>query len=250
MVRPRRTSSGRPRRRWTRWLIGAAVVVVALVVGGPFVYIHFIEGKAPAPLSLSTATTVVGATTGEAAGTSGVASTGSAVSGTWNIASGSIAGYRIQETLFGQSNTAVGRTSAITGSITISGTAVSAGRFSVDMTTVKSDQSLRDEQFQGRIMDTSKYPTATFELTEPTQLGSIPPEGTTITETATGQLTLHGTTKAVTFQIQARRSGSTIAVSGSIPIVFSDYGIDNPSGGPATTANHGVLEFLLNFSHA
>jgi polyisoprenoid-binding protein YceI len=87
-------------------------------------------------------------------------------------------------------------------------------------------------------------------FTTPIQLGSIPGEGTTITATATGQLTLHGRTRSVTFQVHARRSGSTIAVSGSIPIVFADYGIDNPSGGPATTANHGVLEFLLHLSHA
>jgi len=46
------------------------------------------------------------------------------------------------------------------------------------------------------------------------------------------------------------RQGATIAVSGSIPIVFSEYGIRNPSGGPATTGSSGTLEFLLNFSHA
>jgi hypothetical protein len=32
--------------------------------------------------------------------------------------------------------------------------------------------------------------------------------------------------------------------------VFSDYGISNPSGGPATTGNTGTLEFLLNFSRS
>jgi polyisoprenoid-binding protein YceI len=63
-------------------------------------------------------------------------------------------------------------------------------------------------------------------------------------------LTMHGTTKSVTFQAQACRSGGTIAVSGAIPIVFSDYGINHPSGGPATTASSGTLEFLLNFTHA
>jgi polyisoprenoid-binding protein YceI len=237
----------RRRRRWARWLIGAAVAVVAVVVGGPFFYIHFIEGKAPAPLSLSTTTTAAAGATATSAAAE--ASSSPAVEGAWHIAAGSIAGYRIKETLFGQSNTAVGRTSRITGSITISATSVSAGRFSVDMTTVKSDQSLRDEQFQGRIMDTSTYPTATFVLTQPIPLGSIPAQGAIITKTATGQLTLHGTTRSVTFQVQARRSGATISVSGSIPIVFAAYGIDNPSGGPATTANHGLLEFLLNFSH-
>ncbi len=235
------------RRRWTRWIIGAAAVAVALVVGGPFIYIHFIEGKAPAPLSLPTVTTLASPTGSTPA--SGASGSSSTLPGKWDVSTGSITGYRIQETLFGQSNTAVGRTSSITGSITISGTEVTAGRFSVDMTSVKSDQSLRDDQFQGRIMDTAKYPTATFVLTGPIQLGSIPAQGTTITATATGQLTLHGTTRSVTFEVQARWSGSTVSVSGSIPIVFADYGIDNPSGGPATTANHGLLEFLLDFSH-
>ncbi len=48
--------------------------------------------------------------------------------------------------------------------------------------------------------------------------------------------------------MQARRNGTTISVSGSIPIVFSDYGISNPSGGPATTSSSGTLEFLLNLA--
>ena len=248
------------RRRWTRWLIGGVAVIVVLVVGGPFVYIHFIEGKAPPPLSISTETTPT--TAGTSAGAAGTGSTtttaGAAeapastrvVAGTWKISTGSLAGYRIKETLFGQSNTAVGRTSAITGSITITGTEVGAGQFTVDMTKVKSDESERDNQFQGRIMDTASFPTSTFVLTQPIQLGAIPAAGTTITETATGKLTLHGTTKAVTFPVQARLNGTTISVSGSIPIVFADYGIDNPSGGPATTSNNGILEFLLNFAHA
>ena len=247
------------RRRWTRWLIGAVAVIVVLVVGGPFVYIHFIEGKAPAPLSLSTetSTTAAGRTAGAAQGASSstseataTATSSTSVDGTWKTGTGSLAGYRIKETLFGQSNTAVGRTSAITGSITISGTEVSAGQFTVDMTKVKSDESERDDQFQGRIMDTARFPTSTFVLTQPIQLGSIPAEGTTITQTATGELTLHGTTRTVTFPVQARLNGTTISVSGSIPIVFADYGIDNPSGGPATTSNNGILEFLLNFSRS
>jgi polyisoprenoid-binding protein YceI len=250
----------RRRRRWTRWLIAGVAVVVILVVGGPFVYIHFIEGKAPAPLSLSTETTqtTAGSSAGAAqtgstattAGSADASTSTTSVDGTWKISTESVAGYRIKETLFGQSNTAVGRTSSITGSITISGTEVSAGQFTVDMTTVKSDQTERDHQFQGRIMDTSTYPTSTFVLTQPIQLGTIPADGVTITATATGKLTLHGTTNTVTFPVQARRNGATISVSGSIPIVFADYGIDNPSGGPATTSNNGTLEFLLNFTHA
>jgi polyisoprenoid-binding protein YceI len=235
-------------------VIGIVAVVVILVVGGPFVYIQFIEGKAPAPLRLNSnsTTTISGGSAGTAGGG---ASNGSSddsssgqIDGTWKVATGSQVGYRVNEVLFGQDNTAVGRTSTVTGSITIQGTTVSSGSFSVDLTTVKSDRSQRDNQFQGRIMDTASFPTATFTLTEPIELGSIPADGTTITKQATGKLTLHGTTRVVTFPVMARLSGSTIQVSGSIPITFADWGIPSPSFGPVSTDNHGTLEFLLNFA--
>jgi polyisoprenoid-binding protein YceI len=245
----------RPKLRWKRWLLGSIAIVVALVVGVPFAYIHFIEGSAPAALTLSsgtsgtTATTSSGNTTGGSA--SAATSTATSVDGTWTVATGSIAGYRVGETLFGQSATAVGRTTAITGSITLSGTSVTAGSFTADLTKVNSDKSQRDSQFQGRIMDTAKYPTATFTVTGPIQLGTIPADGTTVTKQATGNLTLHGTTKAVTVTVTAKRSGTTIQVAGSIPVIFADYNIPNPTfAGVVTTQDHGTLEFLLDFTQA
>ena len=232
------------RRRWGRWLIGAIVVVAIVVVGGPFVFFHFIEGPAPAPLSLSSETS-----TSEPSGSAAPATT-AAVDGGWTVTSGSQAGYRVQETLFGQSHTAVGRTSSVSGSLNISSTSVTAGRFSVDLTKVTSDESLRDEQFQGRIMDTAMYPTATFVLTQPIDLGTVPAEGVEVTEQATGALTMHGVTRTVTFPLTARRSGDLMEVSGSIPITFSDWDISNPSGGPAETGSTGTMEFLVNLVRA
>jgi polyisoprenoid-binding protein YceI len=221
---------------------------VLITVGGPFVYIHFIEGKAPPPLSIRnqpSATTGTGVPGGTSPASAADAST--SIDGAWKVISGSQVGYRVTEVLFGQNNTAVGRTSSVTGSITIQGSNVTAGDFTVDMTTVKSDRSQRDNQFHGRIMDTASYPTATFTLSKPIELGTIPADGATVSEQATGTLTLHGTTRAVTFQVQARRTGSTIAVSGSIPVIFANWNIPSPSFGPVTTEDHGTLEFLLNF---
>ncbi len=155
--------------------------------------------------------------------------------------------YRVEEVLFGQSAEAVGRTSDVTGTFTIAGTEVTAGSFNVDMTTVTSDQSRRDGQFRGRIMEASTYPTATFVLASPIELGSLPADGAHVDVEATGELTLHGATRTVTFPVQAKRTGAAIAVAGTIPIVFADYDISNPSGGPAQTEDHGELEFRLNF---
>ena len=108
---------------------------------------------------------------------------------------------------WGQSNTAYGRTSSVTGSLTVTGDTVTAGSFTADLTTVASDQSRRDQQFQGRIMNTSTYPTATFKLTQPTALGSAPADGVTVTKQVTGDLTAHGVTKSVTFAASIKKTG-------------------------------------------
>jgi polyisoprenoid-binding protein YceI len=231
---------------WAKLGIGAFIVLVVGVVGGPYVYIHFIEGKAPAPLSVNTSTSPASTTSPSASSPSAPSSS---LDGTWSVGSGSVVGYRVHETLLGQSNTATGRTSSVTGSLTVAGDTVTAGSFSADLTSVASDKSQRDHQFQGRIMNTATYPTATFKLTQPIALGSEPADGVTVTRQATGDLTLHGVTKSITFAVSVKKTGSTIAASGSVPIVFADYNIANPSfGGTVTTDDHGTLEFLLNFT--
>jgi polyisoprenoid-binding protein YceI len=231
---------------WAKLGIGAFIVLVVVAVGGPYVYIHFIEGKAPAPLSVNTSTSPASSTSPSATSSS---ASSTSLDGAWSVGSGSVVGYRVHETLLGQSNTATGRTSSVTGSLTVAGDTVTAGSFSADLTSVASDKSQRDHQFQGRIMNTATYPTATFKLTQPVALGSEPADGATVTRQATGDLTLHGVTKSITFAVSVKRTGSTIAASGSVPIVFADYNIANPSfAGTVTTDDHGTLEFLLNFT--
>jgi polyisoprenoid-binding protein YceI len=216
-------------------VVGGAVALAILIAGGTWVFFTFIEDDAPDKFSLTSddSTAVTGG------------SSSSGVDGTWKVSTGSEAGYRVKEILFGQDNTAAGRTSDVTGTVTIDGTKATAAKVTVDLTTVTSDQDRRDAQFQGRIMDTANFPTATFELTEPADFGSLPPEGKVVTVKASGKLTLHGTTKTVTVDLQTKRSADSIQVVGSIPILFADYGIPNPSFGPISTEDHGELEFSL-----
>ena len=204
-----------------------------------YLYIHFIEGSAAAPLTVS-----AGATASSAAGTE---------DGNWTVGSGSQAGYRVGETLAGQGNTAVGRTTAITGAMTIAKSVVTTATFSVDLTKVASDQSRRDAQFQGRIMDTAKYPNATFRLTKPIDLGATVDSTGPVPVATTGDLTLHGTTRNVTVPLTAQRNNAGIQLSGQIPVTFAEYGIPNPSisiGSFVTTDDHGQAEILLNFTKA
>jgi polyisoprenoid-binding protein YceI len=245
------------------WIGGAVVALVILVVGGTWVYINLIKDDAPAELSFegrdaatttpaAAATTVAPGVDTSAAGTATIATApvaaGEGIDGSWAATNESQLGYRVKEVLFGQSTEGVGRTNAITGTLSVAGTTVASGDFTVDMTTLSSDSGNRDNQVQGRIMDTSTYPTSTFVLTQPIELGTTPAEGETVTASATGDLTLRGTTQTVTFDVQARLNAGNIEVDGSIPIVFADWGIPNPSFGPASTEDNGLLEFLLVFS--
>jgi len=240
-----------------KWGLGAVLAVVVLIPVGTYVYIHFVEGDAPKPLTLgagaSPAVTTSPAPPAPGPGATTASTAAGAQSGsgtTYKPTSGSVVGYRVKETLFGQSNEAVGRTSDVTGSMTLSGSTVGAVDLTVDMKTVKSDQSQRDGQFNGRIMQTTTYPTAVFKLTQPLVLSNVPVDTTVVNAKATGDLTLHGVTKAVTFDLTAQRDGANVKVNGTIPVVFADYSISNPSGGPATTEDHGVIEFLVVFEKA
>ncbi len=234
-------------RHWLRWLIGTVVVLAALAAAGPFIYIHFFN-SAPAALSLSPSGG--GSASSSASPAASTAASGS-VAGSWTVGSGSVVGYRVNEVLLGQNATAVGRTTSVTGHLAIAGTTATAASFSVPMATVHSDKSQRDAQFDGRIMDVSQYPTGTFALTSPIDLARLPSGGTVRSYTAHGTLTLHGTTRAVTFTLTAERTGAQIKVAGDIPVLFSDYNIQNPSfAGFVTTQDHGLLEFLLVFTKA
>jgi polyisoprenoid-binding protein YceI len=223
------------RRRLTRWIVAVAVAVLVVAVGGPFVYFHFIQGPAPKPLSLATVPT----------STLKAGETAAPLAGTWKIGSGSLVRYRVKETLFHQSGTAVGTAKGVTGSMTVAGTKVTKVTITVDMTSFSSDENIRDDQFRHRIMDTADFPTATFTLTDPIDIRTPPGNGTTKHFSAAGKLTMHGTTKTVTIPLAARRAANVIDVQGSLPITFADYGIDNPSGGPASVGNVGTMEFVV-----
>jgi polyisoprenoid-binding protein YceI len=222
-------------------LIIITAVAVA-VIGGSWFYIKVIEGDPPAKLNIDSTSEDTGSTS-----TTAVLADDGTTDGTWNASPASVVGYRVKETLFGASTEAVGRTSEIDGSLTINGTTVSAAEFTVDMTSVSSDRSQRDGQFQGRIMNTSQFPTATFKLTKPITLSEVTKDKE-ITASATGELTLHGVTKLVTFDITAKRVTGQIRATGAIPVHFADYEINNPSGGPAQVGDDGTLEFTLVFT--
>jgi polyisoprenoid-binding protein YceI len=181
--------------------------------------------------------------------------------GTWNVngdlgsmsdVSASWAGYRVQEQLVGVgANTAVGRTPNVTGSMTLSGAVVNDVQITADLTTLKSSDSNRDGQLRHQGIDTDQFPTAIFKTTQPIDLGALPADGTTVTVTAKGAFTLHGVTRTVDISLQAVRQGGIIAVTGTLPVIFADYGFQGPNSFSVLSVDdHGTMELHLLFTHA
>ena len=98
------------KRRWLWLVIGVPIALVVLVVGGTFVYIHFIEGDPPPRLTFSS-----DPPSASSDSSSSAAPLVGAVDGAWNATNASVVGYRVKEVLFGQDNEAAGRTNAVTG---------------------------------------------------------------------------------------------------------------------------------------
>jgi polyisoprenoid-binding protein YceI len=262
----RRTPASRESRSpsWIR--VGLAGLLLAIVAGGAFgIWYLFLRPAPPAAVSLPSlpaATAAMSPAASAAAPSGPAASTAAgALDGTWQIDpsigsfddfSGSFVGYRVQEELASiGAQEAVGRTPDVTGSLTIAGTTITAVDATANLTTLQSDDDRRDGQLGRQGIETDTFPTATFRITAPIELGELPAEGETISVTATGELMLHGETRPVEVPLQARVSGGVISVTGSIPIAFADYGIERPrSMLVLSIADEGTMEFQLHFTPA
>ncbi len=211
--------------------VGSLAALVLIVIGGTYLYVNVISGDAPAPLSLeSSPPPATGGNTD--------------LTGDWAVAGGSEAGYRVDEVLNGQDNTVVGRTSDVTGQVTVANDEVTAGEITVDMTTVTTDSGSRDGQFRGPIMQTDEFPTSTFTLTSPVPLTGLDAGGP-ISVTATGDLKVRDVTHSIEIQLEVQRSGNGVQVAGSGAIQFSDFDVDPPNLGFVKVEDHGTVEFLL-----
>jgi polyisoprenoid-binding protein YceI len=172
--------------------------------------------------------------------------------GAWTLVPGesSFAGYRVVETLasFG-ANTAVGRTTALEGTLTLDSNAITHVDITAGLHGLTSDQSERDENLHFQAIESDTYPEARFVLTAPIEVGALPLPGEAVNQTVRGQLTLHGVTRPVELQAQGALHAGLLVVVGSTEIQFADYNIQQPTSfSVLSTEDHGTLEFQLVFS--
>jgi polyisoprenoid-binding protein YceI len=242
----------------TRLLTGSVALVVAAIAMGAAAWYFYLRNDAPPPVSLQSALqsleTTDGAANGSTTATNVSDDTTDDLAGTWTLVAGanSFVGYRVDETLAGVgATTAVGRTSDIEGSLEFDGSVITTVEITADLTTLASDKSMRDGQLRTQAIETNSFPTATFVLTSPIEIGDIPADGETVTQTVTGELTLHGVTREVELEVEGVLTNGQLVVVGSTVIQFADYNIAQPvSMSVVSIEDHGTMEFQLVFAKA
>ncbi|MEP7356838.1 MAG: YceI family protein [Anaerolineales bacterium] len=166
--------------------------------------------------------------------------------------SGNEARYRVREQLANVDlpSDAVGRTAAVSGAIVINadGTIASdQSKVSVDLTGLKSDRSQRDRFLQNNVLQTSTYPTADFVPTGVSGLPSPLPTSGAVTFQLTGDLTVHGVTKAVTWDVTATAAdGKDLTGTATTSFTFADFGLTQPRV-PVVLSVEDTIKLELDF---
>lgn len=172
---------------------------------------------------------------------------------TLTIADGTSASYRVREQLANINfpSEAVGSSTAVTGVVVFNkdGSIDSAqSKLSFDLTTLKSDQSMRDGFIQRNTLQTDQYPTVTFI---PKKIEGIPnPLNNQTGFQLSGDMTVHGTTAPVTWQGVATIDNNQGMVAGraTLEFKFETFGLTPPQVMRVMSVNDDInLEVVFRF---
>lgn len=230
------------------WLAVAGLAVLALAGVVTALYFVLFGGSSVAPLALSSHPNRSTSAT--------AAATDTQLAGSWTIASGSVAGYRVREQLavLPAPSDAVGRTSNVSGNVTLDGApealTVTAADLTVDVSTLTSDRQMRDQRIHVDGLQSNTYPKATFQLTAPIALPANATSGAAISASATGKLTIHGTTQTVTIPLTAQFGSNQIEIVGSTTFPFERFGMTPPNiAGVVSVQDSATMEFDIHLRH-
>ncbi len=152
----------------------------------------------------------------------------------FTVSTGSKAVVRVTEQLADRQNLsdAVLTSERVGGEFTLlpNGTFAPTSRITVDLTSLASDNRTRDNFIKNDTLETRGFPDATFVPTKAEGLTlPLPPSGD-LSFKLTGQLTVHGVTKDVTFDVKATRSGTDLtATANATPALqFATFGMTQP----------------------
>lgn len=167
--------------------------------------------------------------------------------------SSSQATFTIGEILFGKPNTVIGKTSNVSGQIAVDRQDPSksqVGTIRVNLTTLVSDNDLRNRAIQNYILETAAQGNqyATFTTRSITGLPASITLGQPISLQLTGDLNVHGQTRTVTFPAQVTLTDdSTLVGQAETTIKYADYGITIPNV-PSVTGVDDAVKLAISFT--
>ncbi len=141
--------------------------------------------------------------------------------------------YRVREQLAGVAfpSDAVGATKSFTGTIVgkLDGTLLSdQSMFQVDLRTLKSDEGVRDNFISRSVLETGRYPYATFVPTSAPGLPLQLPDSGDLAFQLIGNLTIRDVTKPVIWDVSGKVTGNTATGTATTTFTFEDFGLTSP----------------------
>ncbi len=141
--------------------------------------------------------------------------------------------FKVREQLAGMQlpNDAVGTTKAIQGAIVFGPNGEilrEQSKFTVDLNTLRTDQPMRDAFIKQNTLQTQRFPTAEFVPQSAQGLPWPLPTSGEVTFKLTGELTVHGVTRMVTWDVTARFSGREVSGTATTSVTFGDFGMTQP----------------------
>lgn len=103
--------------------------------------------------------------------------------------------------------------------------------FRVDLNALRSDESLRDNFVRNNTLQTNqgnnRYAEFTIESVSGFPIGYV--EGTEVTLRLTGNMTIKGVTRPLTFDVKAKKEGEFLTATADTTFNMSDFGITPPN---------------------
>lgn len=145
----------------------------------------------------------------------------------------SVANYRVTEQLVKNDlpNDAVGKTSAITGSITLlpdSTIDKASSKFTVDLSKMQSDSGMRDNYVRRNTLQTDQYPEAVFVPLEIKGLNFPIPQSGSVAFQVVGDLTIKDVTKSVTWDVTGEIANGVATGNAVTKFTFADFSLNQP----------------------
>jgi polyisoprenoid-binding protein YceI len=104
-----------------------------------------------------------------------------------------------------------------------------ASKIQVDLRTLKSDDSGRDNFIRRNTLQSDQFPLAEYTITGVEDWTGPLQNGQQMTFKIVGQMTIHGVTKPVTFDTTATMNGDALNGTAKTSFTFADFGMKTPS---------------------